>query len=120
MKIVVVEDEKPLAEALKEKFSQEGHETFVAQNGVEGLELVLKEKPDVTLLDLVMPHKDGISMLRELREDSWGKDARVIVLTNMNDPVHIADVLEAGASEYFVKTEWNLADLLDHLIEKVS
>mgnify|MGYP001338387119 CR=1 FL=1 len=120
MKVLVVEDEKPLLEALVEKLEGAGHETCVAKDGVDGITTALEEKPDVILLDLMMPRKDGLQMLKELREDAWGKEAKVIVLTNLSDPEHIADVLATGTRDYLVKTDWKMSDLLDHIVEKVS
>lgn len=120
MKILIVEDEQSIVDALKEKFTMAGHAVSVAKDGVEGIVTALKELPEVILLDIKMPRKDGFEMLKELRENDWGKKVRVIVLTNLNDPTHIADMLEAGANEYLVKTEWKLNELLDHLVEKVS
>ncbi|XKT75402.1 MAG: response regulator transcription factor [Patescibacteria group bacterium UBA2103] len=120
MKILIVEDETPLLEALSTKLSGAGHDICIAKDGVEGVTTAFSERPDIVLLDIKMPRKDGLQMLKELREGEWGKEVRVIVLTNLNDPEHIADMLEAGANEYLVKTEWKLNELLDHLVEKVS
>jgi len=119
-KILIIEDEKPTAKALCEKFLGLGHEVFLAEDGVRGLDKALELHPDIIILDLEMPAKGGIEMLGDLRKDDWGKNANVVVLTNYSDPSMVADVLAAGTTEYLVKTDWKLTDLLDHIVSKVS
>lgn len=119
-KILVVEDEKPIRSAIVDKLRREGHEVEEASDGMEGLEKALSIKPDMVVLDIVMPRKTGIQMLQELRKDEWGETAKVVVLTNSSDPTHLADVLATNTHKYLVKTDWKLQDLLEKILEEVS
>jgi len=82
-KILFIEDEPTLQKELHEVLKQEEYEIFGAFDGVEGLEIAKKEKPDLILLDLILPKKDGFEVLKELKEDDNTKDIPVIVLTNL-------------------------------------
>lgn len=112
-KVLIVEDETGLLSVLTEKISREGYEVLNAKNGKAGLETALKEHPDLILLDVIMPIMDGMTMLQELRRDEWGKGAKVILLTNLNDPEKIQESIEAGAYEFLVKTDWKLSEVVE-------
>src|SRR3989338_8177678 len=83
--ILIVEDEKPLRDALQHTFEAEGFEVMTAGDGRAGLTKALEKKPDLILLDIVMPKMNGTTMLSELRQNIWGRGAKVIVLTNLSD-----------------------------------
>ncbi len=109
-KILIIEDEQAQREALRDKLSLEGYEVFVASDGVKGLAAAIQHKPDLILLDIVMPNVDGISTLKKLREHEWGKKARVIMLSNLSE-AHV--VLEGEQVDGFlVKSNWRMADLV--------
>ena len=114
--ILIVEDEESLRHALEEKFTREGFTVFTAKNGEQGLTMALQEHPDVILLDIVMPERDGVSTLCEIRKDAWGKDARVMMLTNLNDEDKISEVTEQGCFDYLLKSDWHI----DDVVEKVK
>lgn len=111
-KILVTEDETPLRNAVSDILSFEGFTVFQAKNGQEGLDIALKEHPDLILLDMIMPVMDGLTMLQKLREDEWGKTAGVILLTNINDPEKVAASTEAGVYDFLVKSDWNIEDVV--------
>lgn len=112
-KILIVEDEAPLRNAVTDILTFEGFEVFQAKNGQEGLDLALKEHPDLILLDLMMPIMDGLTMLEKLRQDpGFGKTAAVILLTNINDPEKVAMATEAGSYDFLVKSDWNIEDVV--------
>jgi len=111
-KILIVEDEAPLRNAVSDILSFEGFTVFQAKNGQEGLDISLKEHPDLILLDLMMPVMDGLTMLEKLRADDWGKGASVILLTNINDPGKVAQATEAGSYDFLVKSDWNIEDVV--------
>lgn len=112
-KILIVEDESPLRNAVSDILSFEGFQVFQAKNGQEGLDIALKEKPDLILLDLMMPVMDGLSMLEKLREDKpYGAQASVILLTNINDPDKVAQATSAGSYDFLVKSDWNIEDVV--------
>jgi two-component system response regulator AdeR len=83
-KAVVVEDDNDLQFLYKHKLEVEGFEVFTASNGLEGLEIIEKERPDIVLLDLLMPVMSGSEMLAHLRSKRWGSEVRVIILTNIS------------------------------------
>ena len=112
-KVLVVEDEDILLTALKEELSTGGYETEGASDGVEGLEKVKTFKPDLILLDLVMPKMDGMEMLQKLKADSATRGIAVIILTNLSDYEKISEALSLGAMDYLVKANYKLEDLLD-------
>ncbi len=112
-KILIVEDETPLRNAVSDILTFEGFTVFQAKNGQEGLDISLKEHPDLILLDLMMPVMDGLTMLEKLRQDQdFGKSAAVILLTNINDPEKVAQATEAGSYDFLVKSDWNIEDVV--------
>ncbi len=111
-KILIVEDEISLLKALEEKFAHEGFEVLKGRNGEEGLELALKDKPDIILLDIIMPKMDGISMIKELRKDAWGKEAKIILLTNLSSPEAVTEAIQHNVYDYLVKTNWKLESIV--------
>ena len=122
--ILVVEDEKSLADALKDKLEKENFDVIECYDGLEGLQFASTKHPDLILLDLIMPNMGGLEMLNKLREDSWGINAKVIVLTNVSDPANI--VVSTGFSalgsnyEYLVKAETTLENLVSKVKEKLN
>lgn len=116
-KILIVEDESLQRDILWEKFIREGFEAIIAKNGDEGLKQALLEKPDLILLDIVMPVMDGMTMLKKLREDEWGKKVKVLVLTNLSDAEKTAEALNRGAYDFLVKTNWTLDDVVGKVKE---
>jgi len=95
-KILIVDDEPALLSALVDKFTRKGFNVETAENGKTGLKTALKTKPNLILLDIIMPVMDGISMLYKLRDNAWGKKVKVILLTNLSDP-------ETAKSKSFTK-----------------
>lgn len=120
-KILITEDETLLRNALSEKLRLEGFEVLTAENGQKGLELALSEHPDLILLDIIMPVMDGLTMLKQLRQDPWGKTAAVILLTNLaaNDDV-MPDLIEQQPAFYLVKTDWTLDKVVDKIKETLK
>ncbi|MBP9827302.1 response regulator [Candidatus Saccharibacteria bacterium] len=115
--ILVIEDEAALSDAISIELKKTRFDVTTAHNGAEGLKLALEQKPDVILLDLVMPVMDGLAMLKELRKDEWGKEAHVIVLTNLNDQSTINLTFERGVYDFLVKSDISLNDIVK-LIQK--
>jgi CheY-like chemotaxis protein len=112
-KILIVEDEAALRNAVSDILSFEGFTVLQAKNGQEGLDVALKEHPDLILLDLIMPVMDGLTMLEKLRTDQdWGRSVAVILLTNINDPEKVAQATEAGSYDFLVKSDWNIEDVV--------
>ena len=111
-KILIIEDEISLRNALSEKLTSEGFDVLQAKNGEEGLESALIKKPDLILLDVIMPKMDGITMLGKLRENSWGKHVPVIILTNLSSGSDILKSVEKKVFSYLIKSDWKLEDII--------
>lgn len=122
-RVLIVEDEASMRRALIDKFTREGFLAHDAGDGAEGLERALKEKPDLILLDLMMPKMDGFTMLKHLREDEeYGKHVPVIVLTNVSPDGAYFDriVIETEPSIYLVKTNCTIQDVVDRAREELE
>ena len=114
-KILIVEDEEILLTALSEELKQEGFNVIGAHDGVEGVEMAGKEKPDLILLDLVMPRLDGIGALKQMKENPEIKDIPVVILTNLSDYSKVSDALTLGAMDYLVKANYRLEELVNKI-----
>lgn len=122
-KILIVEDEASLRVALYDKFTREGFTVFEAKDGEVGLAVALKEQPHVILLDMMMPKKDGITMLHELRnENEWGKHVPVLLLTNVSsdDKRMLKEVSDDGSVNYLVKSDWSITMLVSRVREAIA
>lgn len=119
-KILIVEDEKNLLKVLKEKFIMEGYEVLSAADGASGIQVSLSEHPDLILLDIVMPVMDGMTMLKKIRTDEWGKNVPVVLLTNLNMADKVADAMDKGVYDYLVKSDWSLADVVKKVNERIA
>ena len=118
--ILIIDDESDLLDALKAGLEQEGFIVYGAKNGEEGLALALIKKPDLILLDMLMPKKDGLTVLKELREDEWGKTVVVIVMTVLDDLEKVAQVVEAGVDEYIIKSSVSLGAIVEKVKAKLN
>jgi DNA-binding response OmpR family regulator len=119
-KILIVEDDTDLREALKTALGYENFTVLTAENGEVGLMLALKEHPDLLLLDIVMPKMDGLTVLKKLREDEWGKKVPVIVMTVLDDLEKIAEVVISGGDEYIIKTEITLGAVVAKVKQRLK
>lgn len=110
--ILIIEDETLMASALKKKLESAGFEPLWASDGSEGLKVALDKHPDLILLDIVLPTMDGMTVLSKLREDSWGKNVPVIILSNLSRAATIEKGKEKGVNTYLVKTDWKLSEVV--------
>jgi DNA-binding response OmpR family regulator len=118
--ILIVDDEISLLTALRDKLTRENFATLEAKNGEEGLEIALSEHPDLILLDIVMPKMDGMAMLKKLREDAWGKNAKVIMLTNLSDIKNVVNAINQQSYDYLVKSDWKLEDVVAKIRQRLG
>jgi DNA-binding response OmpR family regulator len=109
-KILIVEDERPLAHALEVKMQHEGYETTVANTGSEGLKEATSGKYDMILLDLILPEVDGFTILQEMKTKKT--KAMVIVLSNLGQDEDRKKAEDLGAKNYLVKSNAPLADIV--------
>lgn len=119
-KILVVEDEPSLRGALSDKLTLEGFTVLEAKDGEEGLEIALRDQPDLILLDVIMPKMDGMTMLKKLQESAWGKKAKVIMLTNLNDLDKVSEALMRGSYDYLVKSDWKIDDVVARVRQRLN
>ena len=117
--ILVVEDEKSLINAIIDALHLKNFLTLSAKNGKEGVELALSKHPDLILLDLLMPEMDGMTAFKKIREDAWGANVPVIILTNLNaNNEHLVkDVFKTNPDFYLIKADYKLADIVKKIEE---
>lgn len=104
-KVAIVEDDQAISQMYRIKFEAEGFKVQTAENGKLGLAMVESFKPDIVLLDLMMPEMNGDEMLEKLRATDWGQDIRVIILTNMGEQEAPAMIKELNVRRFIVKAE---------------
>lgn len=110
--VVIVEDEKMLADMYTTKFTMEGFDAQKANDGQAGFDLVKQVKPDVVLLDIIMPKIDGFGVLKMIKDDATLKDTPVILLTNLGQEEDIKKGKQLGAADYFVKANHTPAEVV--------
>lgn len=120
-KILIIEDDKFLLKLYSDKLRREGFEVIESISGKEGSNKVFVEKPDLVILDLVLPQKSGFEILSEMKLNSETKNIPVVILTNLGQEVDIKRGLELGAVAYLVKTEFSINQLgevvKEHLVK---
>jgi DNA-binding response OmpR family regulator len=117
-KIVIVDDNVSLAEIYKIRMELLGYQCFVAYDGAEGLAVIEREKPDLVLLDLMVPKIAGDEILKTMRSSEWGKDIKVLIISNLNEVDAPAGLRNMGIEGYAVKA--NLSnDQLDQLVDNI-
>jgi len=104
-KVAIVEDDPTISQMYRFKFEAEGFQVETAENGALGLKLAEKFKPDIILLDLMMPEMTGDEMLAKLRATSWGKSIKVIILTNMGEQEIPASLRTLGVEAVILKAD---------------
>lgn len=119
-KLLIVEDEVELLRILASQFDKKDFKVLEAADGEQGLKTALREHPDLILLDLVMPVMDGMTMLGKLRHDSWGKEVKVVVLTNLDDEHKVREALEPGTFDYLIKANWHINDVVKKVKTKLG
>lgn len=110
--ILVIDDDESIREALAESLAVAGYAVDTAPNGKEGLGKILADKPDLILLDIIMPEMNGWAVLDEIKKDDEAKEIPVIVLTNLDGVENISKALERDAHEYIVKGDTDIKDIL--------
>ena len=112
--ILIIEDERSLREALVDILRIKEFRTLSAINGSEGVEIALREHPELILLDIIMPEMDGMAALKKIRDDAWGKKVPIIILTNLSETVDqfAADAKAQKVTYYLVKSDWKLHDIV--------
>jgi DNA-binding response OmpR family regulator len=111
-KVLIIEDEKILLEMYTFKFSKEGYEVFSATDVENALKIAEKEKPDLIILDILLPKESGIAFLEKRKEIETVKDVPVIVLSNFDDKETREKAFGLGAKDYLIKSNFNPKEVL--------
>jgi len=111
-KILIVEDDKFLRELISQKLLKEGYDISEAVDGEKGLKAVKDEKPDLVLLDLILPGIDGFEVLSEVKEDALLSKIPVIILSNLGQKDDIERALKIGATDYLIKAHFTPAEIV--------
>jgi DNA-binding response OmpR family regulator len=114
-KILIVEDDKFLRELIVQKLLKEGYETSEAVDGEQGVKKVKEEKPDLVLLDLILPGIDGFEVLSQKKEDSNVAQIPVIILSNLGQKEDVERGLKLGAVDYLIKAHFTPGEIIEKI-----
>ena len=113
--ILFIEDESALQKTVGEIIHREGFDMVSALDGELGVKLAKEKKPDLILLDLILPKRDGFSVLQALKQSPETKSIPVIVLTNLGEMENIDKAIELGATTYLVKSDYSLKEIIEKI-----
>ncbi len=119
-KIAIVEDDTAICQMYRIKFETEGYQVETAGNGQIGLKLIEEMQPDIILLDLMMPIMGGEEMLSKLRKTDWGKDLKVIILTNMGESEIPSSVKKMNVTDFILKANMTPRQVADAVKKHLS
>ena len=112
-KVLIVEDDRFLRELMVRKLKMENFEVIEAEDGEQGLKKMKEEKPDLVLLDLILPEMDGFEVLEQKRKDDEIKNIPVIILSNLGQKEEIDRGLQLGAKDYLVKAQFSPSEIIE-------
>lgn len=119
-KIAIIEDDQAISQMYRIKFESEGYEVETAPNGKVGLQLIDQMRPDIILLDIMMPEMNGDEVLQKIRATEWGKNTKVIILTNMGEQEAPASLKTLGVSAFIVKAEMTPRQVAEKVKKHIS
>lgn len=114
-KILLIEDEKILIDLYRDGFTEAGFEMSVSLTAEEGLEAAKKEKPDLIILDILLPRGNGIFFLEHFKKDPKIRSIPVVVLSNLDDPETRKKALKLGVKDYLIKTDYTPHELIEKI-----
>lgn len=112
-KVLIIEDDDHISKVYQIKLDKENVDTVVARDGEEGIAMVSSEKPDLVLLDLMIPKKDGFVVLEEVKKTELGKKIPILVLSNLGQEGDIKRAIGLGATDYFIKVNLSIQEIVD-------
>ena len=118
MKILIVEDDPLMSRMYQKTFVFEGYQVELAEDGQEGVNKAKSDKPNLILLDIMMPKMDGIKALEALKADESTKNIHVVMLTNLSESTRAEEALSKGAIRYIIKSENDPKQVID-LVKEV-
>lgn len=113
--VLIVEDDNYLANAYRLKLQYAGYEMMIASDGEEAQKLIKDRKPRLIILDLVLPHVDGFTVLEEIKKDSKTKGIPVIVASNLGQKEDLDHAMKLGADDYFIKSNIGMDEMIDKI-----
>jgi DNA-binding response OmpR family regulator len=113
--ILIVEDDKILRELISRKLEKENYRISAAIDGEEGLKKVKEEKPDIVLLDLILPGIDGFEVLERIKQDLEINKIPVVILSNLGQKEEIEKGLKLGATDYLIKAHFTLSEIVEKI-----
>jgi len=119
-KILIIEDEEILLNILKKKLIGEGFEVLTALDGEEGLKTMKENKPDLILLDILMPKKTGFEVMEEMAKDQELKNIPIIIVSNSGQPVELERAKALGAKDCLVKTEFDPQEVVEKVKQQIG
>lgn len=119
-KILMIEDDTFYLKIYEDQLIRHGFEFIAATNGVEGMHKLMAEKPDLVLLDLMLPQQNGFEWLEEVKKNEKTKYVEVVVLTNLGQQSDIDTAMALGAADYIVKTNVRMSDVIDKVNRRLS
>ncbi|MBD3208387.1 MAG: response regulator [Candidatus Nealsonbacteria bacterium] len=118
--ILMVEDDKFFVKMFKDKFTKEGFDVMIALNGKEAFSKLKEKIPDIILLDLIMPVKDGFEFLKEVKEKEEYKDIPVVVLSVLGQTADIEKATQLGVNDYIVKGEFRVSEVIEKIKQQLK
>lgn len=119
-KILILEDELVLSDLLVRKLSQQGYEVKTAENGEEGMLMMEKEIPDLVLTDIIMPKKDGFTVIAEMKQNELLKNVPIIIISNSGQPVDLDKARALGVFDWLIKTEFDPQEVVEKVKNKIG
>jgi DNA-binding response OmpR family regulator len=119
-KVLVIEDEQLIADLLQRKLQGEGYYALVARDGEKGLEAIKKERPDLVLLDILLPRMNGFEVLAEIKKDKTFADTPFIIISNSGQTTEIDRAKEVGVKDWLIKTEFDPKEVVDKVRRQIG
>lgn len=116
-KVLLIEDDEFLSSLLRNRLTKSGVEVMHARDGQQGIEALKTYKPDLILLDLILPKKSGFEVMEIMQQDPQLVDAPVIIISNLGQPEDVQRGKDLGAVEYFIKAKTSIEDLISNIFE---
>jgi DNA-binding response OmpR family regulator len=109
--VLLVEDDEPIIRAIERRFEEENLSLIISRDGEDGYNKADQHRPNLIILDIIIPKMDGLTMLKKIRATTWGKEIPAIVLTNLSSPTQESEASKLGVTDYLIKTDWRLDDI---------
>jgi CheY-like chemotaxis protein len=119
-RILLVEDEEIMINLLEKKLKREGYEVSIAKDGEKGLEKIREEKPDLILLDIILPKMNGFEVMERMKEDEELSKIPVIVISNSGQPVELDRAKKLGAKDWLIKTEFDPEEVVQKVKKQIG